>query len=499
VLKSGFFTNSTASSRLLIQGLSTSKKYNFVLFNSYSAGVKCLTNFTLNGQTLSLDGAYNSNKTVQFNGITPDANGTVTITVQKASGQDYAMVNSLVIQAYNPAVVNLLSPSDLRVTDQTKTSVSLQWQDRSNVETGYEVWRAVDGSSNYSLLTTLAANATSYTDNNLTNDRTYYYSVRAKLNTTYSNYSNTVKGYTYSSQVWISFSDGTLTPKPGAPWNVLNTPPMLNMVWNNFSNDAGLVTNMGMVQTARWEGEYPGGVNTGNNSGIYPDNVIIQSYGMFAGESSNVTLTGLDISKTYDFTFFASATGVFDATAYYTVNGSQPVYLNANTNTKGTITLYGVKPNADGTALVTITAYGQAQFALIGAMIVKGYTPSVNSAPNAPVTTAGTLARQVTASQMTLTNDASSMDSDLKDLSAYPNPFGDYFMLALPAKDNDNVLISIIDVSGQPVHQQRLTGLYNGVNQIRIQPVQSLAPGVYFVRVIYVNRNEQKTLRIVKN
>ncbi|MES1249743.1 MAG: T9SS type A sorting domain-containing protein, partial [Chitinophaga rupis] len=199
------------------------------------------------------------------------------------------------------------------------------------------------------------------------------------------------------------------------------------------------------------------------------------------------------------FTFFASATGVFDATAYYTVNGSQPVYLNANTNTKGTITLYGVKPNADGTALVTVTAYGQAQFALIGTAIVKGYTPSVNSAPNAPVTTAATLARQVTASQLTVTNDASSTDSDLKDLSAYPNPFGDYFMLSLPAKDNDNVLISIIDVSGQPVHQQRLTGLYNGVNQIRIQPAQSLAPGIYFVRVIYVNRNEQKTLRIVKN
>jgi len=258
-----------------------------------------------------------------------------------------------------------------------------------------------------------------------------------------------------------------------------------------------VTTNVGMVQTGRWEGLYGGGVNTGNNSGIYPDNVILESYGMFAGETSNVTLTGLDLSKTYDFTFFASATGVFDATAYYTVNGSQPVYLNANLNTKGTITLYGVKPNADGTALVTITAYGQAQFALIGAMIVKGYTPSVNNAPTPPVTSVATqLARAATAAQL---NATATTDSDLKDLTAYPNPFGDYFMLAVPAKDNDQVLVSVMDVSGRPVYQQRLTGLYAGINQVRIQPAQQLAAGVYFVRVIYVGRNGQKTLRVVKN
>jgi len=497
VLKSGFFTNSAGTSRLLIQGLDVSKRYNFVLFNSYSAAVKCVTNFILNGQTLSLDGAYNSNKTVQFNGIIPDVTGSVTIIVQKAVGQDYAMINSLVIQAYNPSVVALMSPSDLRVTNQTKTSISLQWQDRSNTETGFEVWRAVDGSSNYSLLTTVAAGTTTYTDNSLTSDRTYYYTVRAKQVSTYSGYSNTVKSYTYSSQVWINFNGGSLSPAPGTPWNNLNTPPLLGMVWNNFFNDAGLPTNMGMVQTARWEGLYPGGQSTGNNSGVYPDNVIIESYGMFAGETSNVTLTGLDMSKTYDFTFFASATGVFDATAYYTVNGSQPVYLNANQNTKGTITLFGVKPNADGTALVTVTAYGQAQFALIGAMIVKGYTPSVNNAPTPPVTSVATqLVTTASAAQLDAT---AATDSDLKDLTAYPNPFGDYFMLAVPAKDNDQVLVSVMDVSGQPVYQQRLTGLYTGVNQVRIQPAQQLATGVYFVRVIYVNRNEQKTLRVIKN
>ncbi|MBN9386396.1 MAG: fibronectin type III domain-containing protein, partial [Chitinophagaceae bacterium] len=247
VLKSGFFASGTGTSRLLIQGLSATKRYNFVLFNSYSAGSKVLTNFTLNGQTLSLDAAYNSNKTVQFNSIAADANGTVTIIVQKAAGQDYAMINSLVIQTYDPTVVPLMSPSDLRVIDQTKTSISLQWQDRSSTETGYEIWRAVDGSGNYSLLTTVAAGTTTYKDSSLTSGRTYYYTVRAVQNGTYSGYTNTVKGYTYLSQLWVSFSDGTLTPKPGAPWNVLNTPPLTNMIWNNFVNDAGLTTNVGMV------------------------------------------------------------------------------------------------------------------------------------------------------------------------------------------------------------------------------------------------------------
>ena len=200
----------------------------------------------------------------------------------------------------------------------------------------------------------------------------------------------------------------------------------------------------------------------------------------------------------YDFTFFASATGVFDATAYYTVNGSQPVYLNANLNTKGTITLYGVKPNPDGTAMVTITAYTQAQFALIGAMIVKGYTPSVNTAPAPPVTTGMMqMVQTATTARMVTTNGGT--DSDLKDPAAYPNPFNDYFMLSLPAKDNDNILITVTDVSGRTVYAQRLTGLIGGVNQIRIQPAQTLTRGVYFVRVTYMNRNEQKVLKVLKD
>jgi len=61
------------------------------------------------------------------------------------------------------------------------------------------------------------------------------------------------------------------------------------------------------------------------------------------------------------------------------------------------------------------------------------------------------------------------------------------------------VLITVTDVNGRPMHQQRQEGLYVGVNQVLVQPAQALARGVYFVRITYVNRNEQKVLKIMKN
>ncbi len=65
------------------------------------------------------------------------------------------------------------SPTSLTATAVSQSQIDLSWTDNSNDETGFEVER--DGS----LITTTAANATSYSDSGLSCGTTYSYSVKA--------------------------------------------------------------------------------------------------------------------------------------------------------------------------------------------------------------------------------------------------------------------------------------------------------------------------------
>lgn len=84
----------------------------------------------------------------------------------------------------------LVAPSNLAAIANAATlEVDLTWDDNADIETGYSIERAL-GNGAYSVIATLSADETSYTDTGLTAGSTYSYKVRASENTTYSTYSN---------------------------------------------------------------------------------------------------------------------------------------------------------------------------------------------------------------------------------------------------------------------------------------------------------------------
>ena len=267
VLRTGEYEGSATTRTVRITGLSTSKRYNFVFFNSHEDGLNGLTNFIINGQTVSLNASYNIDKTVEINNIIPDVNGQVTVSIAKGAGADYAYLSAMIIQSYDPSV-SMLPPSDLKVTDTKRTSVSLQWADRSYNETGFQIWRADDGNSTYSLIKTVAANTVSYKDSNLTANKAYYYVVKAINGGISSNSSNVVVGHTLAYAVYVNF---TTIELGHSPWNNTAAPPQPGLIFNNFYDETDHVTNIGLTDVSDFAGEYTAGMNTGNNSGIYPD------------------------------------------------------------------------------------------------------------------------------------------------------------------------------------------------------------------------------------
>ncbi|HLE15886.1 MAG TPA: fibronectin type III domain-containing protein [Anaerolineales bacterium] len=90
----------------------------------------------------------------------------------------YAESNSV---AVDPDATPPAAPSNLSATNVTQTTLTLNWQDNSNNETGFTIQRATNSSFTKGLVTFTinAADVTSYTDSGLKKSTTYYYRVLA--------------------------------------------------------------------------------------------------------------------------------------------------------------------------------------------------------------------------------------------------------------------------------------------------------------------------------
>jgi hypothetical protein len=152
--------------------------------------------------------------------------------------------------------------------------------------------------------------------------------------------------------------------------------------------------------------------------------------------------------------------------------------------------MFGIVPDQNGEVTITWTTAPGATWALLGAMVVKGYTPALNPVPPAPGSAAKSVVtpEQVEPPKVVIN----------KIISVYPNPFNQYFTLSVPAENNDNIQVAIADISGRLIYQKRFDNLIQGNNMIRIQPDNSIPPGMYFARVIYIGKAEQTTIKIIK-
>jgi alpha-tubulin suppressor-like RCC1 family protein len=100
------------------------------------------------------------------------------------------------------------TPSNLIAIALSPSEISLSWQDNSNNEDGFEIWRSIDD-SNFQLLTTVGLNVTSYSDANVSPITTYYYRVSA-FNTIgdRSAYSNGISVNALASMSWSAIAAG---------------------------------------------------------------------------------------------------------------------------------------------------------------------------------------------------------------------------------------------------------------------------------------------------
>jgi hypothetical protein len=153
-------------------------------------------------------------------------------------------------------------------------------------------------------------------------------------------------------QKWsINISGGSTQ---AAPWNNVTG---LNA--SSLRNQANVATGVGMAfQTTAWN-TFNQGTVTGNNSGVFPDNVLREYYyfGIFGNpETVDVKMTGLNVNQKYTFTFVGSSswTGVPDNGSTIYKIGNVAVSLRTHFNSMNSAKIGNVTPAADGSITFTM-------------------------------------------------------------------------------------------------------------------------------------------------
>jgi poly(3-hydroxybutyrate) depolymerase len=97
-----YVSSSHLPAQLLVSGLNPAQFYDFIFFGSRDATDNRTTVYTINGVSVSLNAAGNTNQTVALNNVKPDAQGRITVSVAAGTGASFGYLNVLTITTAGP-------------------------------------------------------------------------------------------------------------------------------------------------------------------------------------------------------------------------------------------------------------------------------------------------------------------------------------------------------------------------------------------------------------
>lgn len=378
-----------------VTGLDPSKTYIITFFAS------SVWRFTPNnGHTVfevgarrdSVDVEGNISRTVTFSNLIPSSSGAINFIMSKGTDAGAGYLNAMVISTQTS--IPPTAPNNLQLSNEIVSggnAVRVGWQVTSDNAKTIEIYRSTQRNSGYTLLNDGLNNGSSntYTDTSVSKASSvtyYYYLVATNM---YGSSATTDTGSITTSQyidtrAWYLnlASNYSWMTYPGSPWNNIR-----GVVTNGLLDNLGQNSSVGLNLQTTWWATNTNGAQTGNNSGIYADNVLRDYYyfGKDGGPNQVIgTLTGLDPNKSYELTFFASSTWAFTKDNGHTVFqvGSQKDSIAVQGNTDKILTFSNVIPTSDGTINFTMSKATDAGAGYLNSLIVK---TQANTAPAPPI------------------------------------------------------------------------------------------------------------------
>lgn len=480
VMKTLYYDAVSSVKNILFTNLSSSRKYDFTFFASRSGNAPSddnrITWYSIGTQTVSLAASpSNTSRTVQIRGISPDANGQIQVNIQRDAGAVWAQINAMVItpRLYDgtPYV-----PENLTGSGIGKDKIKLNWALSSIDQTGIEVWRSTSENGTYNLVTTLGSSVTTYTNSGLSSGTVYFYKLRTVKNGAYSAYTTPAGAATLTYNLNLNFNDGSsVTPSEKGAWNNTNALISDGFILSNLISDEYVNTGIKMKVVNNFSGYNTLGAVTGNNSGLYSDNVIKGFYYVNYLDTARLQFLGLNHGMIYTFSFFGSTTYQSGTTTVYRI-GNKTATLDSWQNISRTTSITNVVPDENGSVLITI--YSSLGYGYMNELSIQGapspYPSTLRRIRN------NTLPGVLTGNNRTV-NDA---NGNIK-IAAYPNPFIEDIILKMDLKnDVDNLTVQLTGVDGAAIQTFKFKGIKKGKWQQRIGlHGKSLSSGIYLLNV----------------
>ncbi|MEO5943116.1 MAG: fibronectin type III domain-containing protein [Ferruginibacter sp.] len=515
VMRSGFYTNASGNQVIEFDGLNPTKRYSIGFLTNLNTGAASVVTFTNGTQTVSVDGKYNTTVLANLNGLTPAANGSIQVTMAKASANPSLEIAAVVIREFG-ASDPVVRPADLFAETALATDrIKLTWSDRSADETGFEIYRSTSANGTYTLVTTTAANVTTYLNTGLTANTRYYYKIRAKKSTTFSSYSN-VANAILASKIVLVHQNVDPNQAAASPWNNTSSASTANATFSNLINTT--LTNSGfqMVITKEFNGTGYAGVTT---AGIFPANVQIANYWTDAGQTSQVKFVNLDVSKKYRVGFFGSNTNSNYAIGNYTCNG-RTVELNSYYNDSKVVYLDKLTPGPDGELILSVNTAGGSPYSFTNAYTIEYFDDNTPDDPIVntiytdlqPQTNSLKIGEHIlpelegetipVANTIDITKTVAptaTVIDDAKVISVFPNPFTNLIKVELQNQNAKKVSIMLSDISGNVIFKTNQLNVMKGHNIVGANlPVGlKLSPGSYIITV-WVDGKLSKATKLIK-
>lgn len=491
VIRSLYYYNGTAERRIKMSGLSSSKKYDFTFFASranYSSALT--TQYKIGDKVVELNATDNASLTVKIEGILPDSNGEILIRAIKSGSSPNAYLGAMVIDIHSYDSLAQAAPPVLTAKGVSASQIKLDWTGTVN-SSGYEIWKAATDTGTYVKLTTVAGTINTYTVAGLNAGAISYYKVKAIVNSLPTAFSNYAGASTVAYTLHLNLNDGSANaPAQIGNWNNTNTLITEGFELPDMINYEGQNTGINFTLTREFSGFNVYGATTGNNSGVYPDNVMKNFYYLNYADTARIRITGLVLAHQYNFAFFGSRVNPqVGVTAAYKI-GNQIALLDAGNNTSNTARITGVIPDADGSVTITMYGVNVGGFAYLGAMSIEG-APLVQPDPALIINPFGRGGGLITLSLADSTGTALAVNADnmatantQPGFTVYPNPFTDQVRISFHLEQTTaNVIIRIADMNGRIVHLQKIDHPAAGQNVYLLNIPASLQKGIYLVEV----------------